>query len=188
MDWIADPVGDRLTDEVPLGGDVKLGVAVFGMEPLGPGHELDLDVLELSAGKHSGHHAAACQLGSDTVDERVRIDLCTGHIDSVDDGPGLAVDHPAGNCGGVLVPRVAARPELLPILVHEDVVDMVNQQASNRRTLGWITVPGGSHGLLKLRVTQALHVLDQPRGPRPWRNFLDRSACLLVEVREVYRV
>lgn len=118
------------------------------MDPLAPGRELDLDVLELSAWKHGGHHAAAFQLGSDTVDERVRIDLCAGHVDSVDDGPGLAVDPPAGYWGCLLVPGVAARPELLPVLVHEDVVDMVSQEALNGGALGWSAVPGGSHGLI----------------------------------------
>lgn len=98
------------------------------MDPLAPGRELDLDMFELSAWEQGGHHAAAFQLGSDTVDERVRIDLGTGHVDSVDDGPGLVVDHPAGYWGCLLVPRFAARPELLPVLVHKDVVDMVSQE------------------------------------------------------------
>jgi hypothetical protein len=78
----------------PLGAKSNLALPCLD-GPLAPGRELDLDVFELSAWKHGGHHSAAFQLGSDTVDERVRIDLCTGHVDSVDDGPGLVVDHPA---------------------------------------------------------------------------------------------
>ena len=106
---------------------LNLRVVDAGVWPLAPGCELDRDVLELSAWKHGCHDAASWQLGSDAVGERVRIDLRAGHVDSVDDGPGLVVDHPAGYCGWVLVPRIAARPELLPVLVHENVVDMVSQ-------------------------------------------------------------
>ncbi len=97
------------------------------MWSLAPGRELDLEVLEFSAWKHGCHDATACQLGSDAVHEWVRIDLRAGHVDPVDDGPGPAVDHPAGYRGFVLVPRVTARPELLPVQVHEDVVDVICQ-------------------------------------------------------------
>lgn len=48
-----------------------------GVWPLAPGRELDLDTFELSAWKHCGHDAAACQLGSDAVHVRVRTDLRT---------------------------------------------------------------------------------------------------------------
>lgn len=101
--------------------------ADVGVWSLAPGHELEMDVLELSAWKRGGHNAAACKLGSDTVQEWVRIDLRTRQFDSVDDGPGLAIDHPAGYCRWVLIPWIVARPELVPVQVHEDVANVVCQ-------------------------------------------------------------
>ena len=103
-----------------------------GVWPSPTGSKPDLDPMEFSAWKYCGHDAATGEAGSDAVHERVSVDLCSGHVDSVDDGSRLAVDHAAGYHGCVLVPGFIAGPKLLPVLVHQDVVDVVSQEAFKR--------------------------------------------------------
>ena len=78
--------------------------------------------------------------------------------------------------------------EFPPVLVCEDVVDVVDQHAANGSALGRVTVPSGSHSLPQPGVAHSFYLFDQPCRSRPRRDILYSPPRLLIEVREVYGV
>jgi hypothetical protein len=64
----------------------------LALNALPPG-ELEVDVLKMLAGDHSGECSAAWEIRADGVDEGVRVDLRAGHRAAIDDDVDPMADH-----------------------------------------------------------------------------------------------
>ena len=91
-------------------------------------HECDRGSLKFRTWKHCGHDATVGQFCADGVDVWVRIDFRGGSFDFVDEDIDLIIDRRSLHSERGTVPGFLAGA-LAPVLVHEDVVGMVDQHA-----------------------------------------------------------